>query len=480
MLDTVDEAVVAGLAHRWATALWRVSDDRVHRWRARRAERGGGLEDRRRGGAAVHALLPQEVDAILEIAEHWGPTDRSHRKLAHRGSYENSVWCHRLRSGVFWTQTDSSRPRRRRGGESRGRPWPPWLVWEPNRIWIWDATHFGRARRCVFAIVDMVSRRWISTVVSSEESSTQVRVVFDDALAVEGLIDLLTDERLDLPLDDPRRPILLAVSDNGGPMISTDTRAFMAAVAIAQHHGRPRTPNDQAWIESFFGHIKGEWPHLCDIDDPALLETELHRARSDYNNIRLHEAIGYVTPNDEHHRHGEAIRQARNTACNKPARTGSTTTAGPLSTTPTRPNDTVDSQHHLRGRLRNTSGLGAARRVAAEPALVPHQHHRPGEAVQVPHPLGSTLLDPPRERATTRARRLLAPGTHHHLQHPVIALEGAGHLELVEAHQPQHRPSVASRLGSRLALVKLAPARPRLHERKVRAGGQVSPPRSAG
>ena len=44
-----------------------------------------------------------------------------------------------------------------------------------------------------------------------------------------------------------------------------------------------------------------------------------------------------------------------NTACNNPARTGSTTTAGPLSTTPTRPNDTVDSQHDLRGRLRNTS-----------------------------------------------------------------------------------------------------------------------------
>ena len=45
-------------------------------------------------------------------------------------------------------------------------------------------THFGRARRCVFAIVDMVSRRWISTVVSSEESSTQVRVALDDALVV--------------------------------------------------------------------------------------------------------------------------------------------------------------------------------------------------------------------------------------------------------------------------------------------------------
>ena len=142
--------------------------------------------------------------------------------------------------------------------------------------------------------------------------------MFDDAPAVEGLIDLLTDERLDPPLDDPRRPILLAVSDNGGPMISTDTRAFMAAVATAQHHRRPSTPTDQAWIESFFGHIKGEWPHLCDIDDPALPETELHRVRSDYNNNRLHEAIGYATPNDEHHRHGEAIRQARQHGLQQP------------------------------------------------------------------------------------------------------------------------------------------------------------------
>ena len=180
-----------------------MSDDRVHRWRARRAERGGSLEDRRRGGAAVHALLAQELDAIPEIAEQWGPTDRSHRKLAHRGSYENSVWVSPSAfrrvldaNGLIMAQAP---PRRREPKRSR----PPWLVCEPDRIWIWDVTHFGRARRCVFAIVDMVSRRQISTVVSSEESCTQVRVVFDDALAVEGLIDLLTDERLDLPSTTP-------------------------------------------------------------------------------------------------------------------------------------------------------------------------------------------------------------------------------------------------------------------------------------
>ncbi|MEW1842212.1 hypothetical protein AB0392_30080 [Nonomuraea angiospora] len=32
----------------------------------------------------------------------------------------------------------------------------------------------------------------------------------------------------------------------------------MAGARIAQHFGRPGTPDDQAWIESLFGHIKDE------------------------------------------------------------------------------------------------------------------------------------------------------------------------------------------------------------------------------
>jgi putative transposase len=153
--------------------------------------------------------------------------------------------------------------------------------------------------------------KWIDTLVSVEETATQVTVLFERALELEGLLELLTDERLELDPDDPRRPILLAVSDNGPPMTARDTRAFMALMAIAQHHGRPGVPQDQAWIESFFGHVKGEWPHLETIAEPSLLEAELARVRTEYNSVRLHEAIGYVTPDDEHTGRGEAIRQAR-------------------------------------------------------------------------------------------------------------------------------------------------------------------------
>ena len=38
---------------------------------------------------------------------------------------------------------------------------------------------------------------------------------------------------------------------------------------------------------------------------------ELDRVRTHYNTVRLHEAVRYVTPNDEHEGRGETIRQAR-------------------------------------------------------------------------------------------------------------------------------------------------------------------------
>jgi hypothetical protein len=118
------------------------------------------------------------------------------------------------------------------------------------------------------------------------------------------------DGRVDLGGDETR-PILLAVSDNGPQTTSGSTREFMALCAIAQHFGRPGTPTDQAWIESLNGHLKSEYPHLLAIRDPATLRAELAIARAHYNSVRLHQGVGYVTPNDEQEGRGEAIRKAR-------------------------------------------------------------------------------------------------------------------------------------------------------------------------
>jgi putative transposase len=98
---------------------------------------------------------------------------------------------------------------------------------------------------------------------------------------------------------------------NGPQMTSGSTREFLALCSIVQHFGRPHTPTDQAPIESFFGHVKGEWPHLERICDPEELRAELEVVRAHSNTVRLHAGIGYVTPDDEHSGRGAQIRTAR-------------------------------------------------------------------------------------------------------------------------------------------------------------------------
>ncbi len=210
--------------------------------------------------------------------------------------------------------------RPRRLVRSERRPFPEWADYRRNSIYIYDVTHFaGCPKHAVFAVMDLVTRKWITELVSIEETSTQVQVVFMDALEAEGLLELV-EARQDAPPPDPLSldadvdvlpPVLLAVSDNGPQMTSADTRAFMAMCAIAQHFGRPGTPTDQAWIESLFSHVKADWPHLDRIRDPEVLRAELAVVRHDYNTVRLHAGIGYVTPADEHDGRGPRIRAAR-------------------------------------------------------------------------------------------------------------------------------------------------------------------------
>ena len=267
----------------------------------------------------MHGLRPEEITAILELFETWGEIDRSHRKLAHRGSYLGLVWVSpaTVRRVLAAHGLHLKRPRRVR---SERRPFPEWADYTRNSIWIYDVTHFaGCPKHAVFAVMDLVTRKWITELVSIEETSTQVQVVFMDALEIEGLLELI-EARQDAPAADPPfpaavvdvlPPVLLAVSDNGPQMTSCSTREFMAMCAIAQHFGRPGTPTDQAWIESLFSHVKADWPHLERIRDADVLRAELAVVRHEYNTVRLHAGIGYVTPADEHGGRGEKIRAAR-------------------------------------------------------------------------------------------------------------------------------------------------------------------------
>jgi putative transposase len=312
LLDLLEQATRQGWTVRGACQVLEVSELRIYRWLGRRV--AGELEDRAPGGSPMHGLLDWEVAAIIRLFDEWGEVDHSHRKLAHRGSYLERVWVSPASvRRVLEREGLRLRPLPRPGRSVR-KPFPDWVDYRPGSIWIYDTTHFTRAGVAATVVEDLVSRKWLAEIVSAEETSTQVQVVFTEALEREGLLERVgarQDGLVDPSVDDPSRPVLLALSDNGPQMTSGSTREFMALCAIHQHFGRPGTPTDQAWIESLFGHLKAEWPHLNTIRDPATLRAELAVVRERYNGVRLHAGIGYVTPNDEHEGRGPAIRKAR-------------------------------------------------------------------------------------------------------------------------------------------------------------------------
>jgi hypothetical protein len=125
VLELIDRATGAGWDHRRACAYPELGEARAWRWRERRE--AGCLEDRAAGGHAMHGLLDAEQDAIVALYDDWGEIDRSHRKLAHRGSYTGRV-CVSASSVMRVLAAHGLILRApRRAGRSERRPFPEWV-----------------------------------------------------------------------------------------------------------------------------------------------------------------------------------------------------------------------------------------------------------------------------------------------------------------------------------------------------------------
>jgi putative transposase len=221
LLAVLGQATQAGWTVRGACQVLEVSELRVYRWLGRWA--AGELEDQAPGGSPMHGLLDWEVAAIVRLFTEWGELDRSHRKLAHRGSYLERVWVSPASvRRVLEREGLRLRPLPRPGRMVR-KPFPDWVEYRPGSIWIYDTTHVAAARVAATVVEDLVSRKWLAEIVSAEETSTQVQVVVTQALEREGLLARVCarqDGLVDLTVDDPARPVLLALSDNGPQMTS--------------------------------------------------------------------------------------------------------------------------------------------------------------------------------------------------------------------------------------------------------------------
>ena len=352
----------------------------------------------------MQGILEAERAAILVLYDKWAEVDRSHRKLAARGSREQLV--HVSASTLRRVLASEGLVLH---GRSRREPaphpgWPDWLEWKPNRVRAYDFTHWPRADRVSIAILDMVSRRWLGTVTSVEETSTQVEVAFTQALAAEGLLELADQrttaavrqallsadrDRIAALADDGQLPLLLATSDNGAQMRSHSTREFLARRRPSPNGSVGRPPRPTRHGSRACSGMSWASGHTWRVSATPANSTVSSTASGSSTTPCGSTPASATSPVDEHEDRGDAIRQARRDELDRArqARIGSARAGGVCHATATAQRGMATGGDRSSRRHRSRRGVGYWR--ARSP------RHRRGR---------------PPSRAARRSRRQPLPG----------------------------------------------------------------------
>lgn len=95
------------------------------------------------------------------------------------------------------------------------------------------------------------------------------------------------------PDESPR-----VISDNGPQFIAKDFKEFIRLTGMTHVRTAPYYPQSNGKLERWHGTVKSE---AIRVTPPASLEEAravVERFVAHYNGVRLHSAIGYITPND--------------------------------------------------------------------------------------------------------------------------------------------------------------------------------------
>jgi len=96
-------------------------------------------------------------------------------------------------------------------------------------------------------------------------------------------------------------PVVTIVTDNGGPFRSFRFEAFIGLHPELHHvRTRVRTPGQNGSRERGFGTLKYERLFTYEIDDAVMLAKHAEDYRTEYNQIRPHEAIAWNRPQEVH------------------------------------------------------------------------------------------------------------------------------------------------------------------------------------
>lgn len=283
--------MTAGLSQRTVCAIVELDERRFRRWRGR--ARASDF-DRHPKPAIVqpfNALTPEERAAIDRAVKCAAWADLSCRELSVKmmetdGLYVShvAIWEFEKAHGLA-----GHRGKRRRMGRPRGDAPDTSFVSGPIQLWSWDFTKLptGVPHRFWFLcpVLDRWSRKVVGWEVSDRATTELAKAAWDTALLAEGV---------------PAETMPFSLSDRGPQMRSGSMREFFHELGVAQLLARPRTPNDNAHIESLFATVKTApaYPAVFPTLDEA--RAYFRRFFHWYNEEHLHTRIGMVTPSQKH------------------------------------------------------------------------------------------------------------------------------------------------------------------------------------
>jgi len=305
ILVMIEHARGKGISMTRACALWRINRRRVVRWR-RKWEDGTELHTVKPGPRyPLHSMLPEERAAVLTMATQQQYADLSHRILA------VTAWD----LGLFFVSFSSvyrilrAHDLMSMRGDHRshnGRSIPPVRkeLTGPNQRWCWDISYLLTYEKgmylYLYLLLDEYSRKAIQWLVSWHQTAEEARDLLEGGLIDENILDVPEDKRPEV------------INDRGRQMKAKSIRQMFEDHHMPQLFARPRTPNDNPFVESLFGRVKSapEYPgRFLDRDEGVYY---FNRFFPWYNTEHLHSGIEYVTPEQCHRGLREKIVAERN------------------------------------------------------------------------------------------------------------------------------------------------------------------------
>jgi putative transposase len=171
---------------------------------------------------------------------------------------------------------------RKRGGRKRalGTRAPMPIPAAPIDLWSLDfvSDQFVCGRRFrILAVYDVCTRECLATVADTSISGKRVARELDRIIAWRG---------------SPK----MIVSDNGTELTSNAILTWTAEVKVEWHYIAPGKPMQNAFVESFNGRLRDEFLNETLFTSLGQVRSSLEEWRRDYNEVRPHSRIGWLTP----------------------------------------------------------------------------------------------------------------------------------------------------------------------------------------